>query len=597
MYRLLDPQSSETNLRIHRNDPIAVIDSESTSIAVTTTDGLLIYHNRAFAREHSLGTIALPVVNLCEFLPELWERCGRILDGQKIPNLRVIKLHSSDPNKPIGYLLLSANRCSCRQSLSNYYRMISENDNPNFLQHYSGLYVADPKAYTLRVNPSYEKIAFLPESEVLGRNLRELQEKGYFSQSVTLRVLEKLKHEPVRSVTIFQKIITGKEVLVTGMPIYDSEGRLSYVLTFVHDLLSLESIASRCDKLKLRVYNTKSGMNSETAPSQTRSSKQEPIPPLFDALPIVAKDPLSLATLRQIANASRYDSPVLLLGETGVGKDLFAKYLHHLQKKDVEIPFVTINCSAIPHELLESELFGYEEGAFSGARRGGKPGLFEEAQGGILFLNEISEMPLSLQAKLLTALDEGFIRRIGGNKARKVKTRIVCATNKDITNSIAQGTFRKDLYYRINVLTVHIPPLRDRPRDILPLIYHFVRKIAAEHGVVKHFSVEAQELLLSYSWPGNVRELRNLVERLIIFSTTDQISVADLPPEILNRQYIESGQNCSIAEKELPLKEAVRKYEFRLITQAINKYGSIPKAARALGIDPTTISRKLKHHS
>ena len=413
--------------------------------------------------------------------------------------------------------------------------MIAQKDSPEFQQHYSGLYVADPQAYTLTVNPSYEKIAFLPESELQGRNMQELQDKGYFSRSVTLQVLERLKYEQVKGITFIQKIITGKEALVTGAPIYNEGGKLCYVLTFVNDFLPLQSIACKCENFKSRFPGAKCRF------SQANTALSGPLPPCrevplpnFSSLPIVAKDPLSIAALRQVASAAKYDSPVLLLGETGVGKDLFVKYLYLLQKKNEDIPLVTINCSAIPNELLESELFGYEEGAFSGARKGGKRGLYEEARGGILFFDEVGEMPLSLQAKLLTALDEGIIRRIGGNKAIRVKTRIVCATNRDLTQFIAQGSFRNDLYYRINVLTIRIPSLRERPKDILPLLYHFARKISKEYGVIKNFSTEAQELLLSYSWPGNVRELRNLVERLMVFSTPIQISVADLPPEVLS---------------------------------------------------------------
>lgn len=588
MYQLLDFFTQTSDICVNRNESLAIVDSEDAAFAALTPDGCIAYHNRAFAKEHAVDYAAALGTSLCELLPDLWEQYRSLLAGHTMPDRRVIILRAAGSGKPVGYLLVHLNP---RNQSVDYYKMLAQNDSSQFLEHYSGLYVADPQACTLAVNPSYEKIAFLPESEVRGRNLQELQDKGYFSRSVTLQVLERLKYEQIKGITFVQKIITGKEALVTGVPVYNEEGKLCYVLTFVNDFLPLQTIARKCEnsmRAKYRLFQT-----NADPPGRLPANREAPLP-CFSSLPIVARDPLSIAALGQVASAAAYDSPVLLLGETGVGKDLFVKYLYHLQKKNEDIPFVTINCSAIPHELLESELFGYEEGAFSGARRGGKRGLFEEAGGGILFLDEVGEMSLSLQAKLLSALDEGFIRRIGGNKAIRVKTRVVCATNRDLAQLISRGAFRDDLYYRINVLTIRVPALRERPGDILPLLYHFARKISKRYGVTKYFSTEAQELLLSYSWPGNVRELRNLVERLMIFAAPAQIAVDDLPPEILNSTRVAPRQDRLIPEKPTTLKKAVRDYERRLIAEAIDRWGNPSRAARILGVDPTTLSRKLR---
>jgi transcriptional regulator with PAS, ATPase and Fis domain len=511
----------------------------------------------------------------------------------KPKDLKVINLWGTSSDKPNGHLVVSFPKENHGEQKIDA-DVLSIENHPNFVNSYTGLYLANPEAYTIKVNPAYEKIAFLPDTDLVGRSLRELEEKGYFSKSVTLVVLEKLKQGGSGSVSFFQKIITGKEVLVTGTPIYSEPDSLAYVLTYVQDLLPLAAITQKCiehdEKFRISVPRPLS------APAVAKADHHSPSTstlPKYDRLPMIARDPLSIATLQQVVCAAKYESPILLTGETGVGKDLIANYLHLLHKGGNDRPFVAVNCSAIPGELLESELFGYAEGAFSGARKGGKTGLFAQAHGGILFLNEISEMPLHLQAKLLTALDEGCIRPLGSSKAMQVKTRIVCATNLDLQSCIVKGSFRSDLYYRINVLAIHLPPLRDRPQDILPLLHHFVTRFSREYDLKRYLSPAVQEILLNYYWPGNVRELRNLVERLLVFSTTEQITLCDLPSEI-SGQPTAGGQADPVMDGDMSLKENVRRYEQALIEKALQRHGKISDAARMLGIDPTTLTRKLK---
>lgn len=593
MYQLLDLYQCQNDIRISKDDSWAILDTEDISFAGVTRNGDIIYCNRAFLLEYHIDQKSIRYPNIHEILPDFWGLRCKTSTEMKTKKRRVINLWTDVSERPLGHLIISFNKKAPGKSKIGLDTISLEN-HPDFLKFYTGLYVANPEAYTLKVNPAYEKIAFLDENDLVGKNLRELEEKGIFSKSVTLSVLDKLNRGGNGSVTLFQKIITGKEVFVTGTPIYSEQRRLTYILTYVRDLISLSTINRKCVDYeeKHRMFRGLSQATTSASKSTSCDSKR-PSLPMFDELPVIARDPLSISTLQRIVSAAKYESTILLTGETGVGKDLIANLLHLLQCGGIHRPFVAVNCSAIPGELLESELFGYAEGAFSGARRGGKSGLFVEAHGGVLFLNEISEMPLSLQAKLLSALDEGCIRPLGSSKTRQVKTRMIFATNKDLQRSIANGSFRSDLYYRINVLTVHIPPLRERPQDILPLVRHFMAQFSKEYGLKKHLSPAVQNILLKYEWPGNVRELRNLVERLMVFSSSEQIAICDLPPEILN-EHPSGRQAISRFEDGMSLKEAVRRYERILIEEALQKHGRIADAARMLSIDPTTLTRKLR---
>jgi transcriptional regulator with PAS, ATPase and Fis domain len=597
MYRLLDLLNCERDLRVGPNHPSAILDTEDVAIAAVTKTGHLIYCNPAFLLKNDIEYRDGRYPNVREVLPGLWDLLKKPPSEIRNKGPKIINVRSNSCNRLLGHLITFFEKKNPDRGKIDFNAVISADKHPDFVNSYTGLYVADPEAYTIKVNPAYEKIAFLPESDLIGRNLKELVENGYFSRSMTLCVLDKLKHQDANKVTFFQKIISGKDVLVTGKPIYTKEGELAYILTFVQDLLPLEIMARKFIDYENKLNSWWPGAQLIRA-SKFKIGPEESIAdlPTLDSLPIVAKDPRSISTLKQAVCAAQYDSPILLTGETGVGKDLIAKYVHLLQSGKQNKPFVVVNCSAIPGELLESELFGYEEGAFSGARKGGKSGLFAEAEGGILFLNEISEMPLCLQAKLLTVLDEGCIRPLGSSKTKQIKTRIVCATNKDLPSCIGQGSFRSDLYFRIKVLAIHIPPLRDRPQDILPLIYHFMAKLSSEYGVRKYLSPCIQEIFLRYTWPGNVRELRNLIERLLVFSPTNHISVCDLPPEYLMKCSENDKIKSADLKEGLTLKEAVRRYEADLIKAALTKYGKVAEAANNLGIDPTTLGRKLKQN-
>ena len=284
---------------------------------------------------------------------------------------------------------------------------------------------------------------------------------------------------------------------------------------------------------------------------------------------------------------AKTEAPVLILGESGVGKELIARFIH--KETGRKGKFVSVNCAAIPEDLFESELFGYEKGAFTGALRS-KPGLFEEADGGTIFLDEVGELPLNLQAKFLRVLQENEVRRVGGTQTKKVDVKVVAATNRDLEELVKKGDFREDLYYRLNVLTLRIPPLRERPEDILELTGFFLRKFSKKYNKKVEITPEALQILLSYSFPGNVRELENLIHRLVITSM-DKIRLEDLT------DLKEKENHCNEIDFSKPLPEKLAEFEKKMIEEALKRSDYVQvKAAKLLGIDEKSLRYKRKKY-
>ena len=304
----------------------------------------------------------------------------------------------------------------------------------------------------------------------------------------------------------------------------------------------------------------------------------------------IAESRVMKRVLSLVAKVAPTDATVLLTGESGTGKEVLARLIHTLSGRK-NAPFVSVNCAAIPEGLLEAELFGYEKGAFTGAVKS-KPGLFEEAKGGTIFLDEIAELPLPLQAKLLRVLQDGTFRRVGGTKELKTDARIIAATNRDLKEMINEGSFREDLYWRLNVFNIHIPSLRERKEDIIPLAHHFLKSFARKYGKsVKEFSRDAVEFLLTYPFPGNVRELENMIERAVILSQGEIITVEDLKlPEIEHESFKD-------ALFTLPLTEAVELLEKIRIEKALKEAKGVKsKAAELLGISERVLRYKIQKY-
>lgn len=283
---------------------------------------------------------------------------------------------------------------------------------------------------------------------------------------------------------------------------------------------------------------------------------------------------------------AKVDSTLLILGESGVGKEVIVKYLHQ-ESERANQPLIKVNCAAIPKHLLESELFGYEKGAFTGADSRGKPGLFEQANGGTIFLDEIGDMPIDLQVKLLRVLQEFEITRVGGRSSFKIDVRVVSATHRNLEEMVENGEFRKDLYYRLNIVPIKIPALRERKADIVPLAFYFLNKMNKKNRLNKRFHPEIIRFFEEYPWPGNIRELENLIERLVVTADLEQIGLEDLPPSML--QGLELKQNVKST-----LKEIIEKVERKIIKEKIQEYKTTRSTAKELGISQSALVKKMK---
>ncbi len=294
----------------------------------------------------------------------------------------------------------------------------------------------------------------------------------------------------------------------------------------------------------------------------------------------------------EVKHIAQVDSTVLLAGESGVGKEVFAQTIHEYSARKNE-PFIRVNCGALPESLIESELFGYEKGAFTGADQKGKPGLFELAHKGSIFLDEVTELPYPMQAKLLRVLQEREIMRVGGTRTFPVDVRVIAATNQNIKELVRSRKFREDLYYRLHVVPIEIPPLRKRTPDIIPLAIHFLKRFNSQYHLDKSLTREALHALEGYAWPGNVRELQNVIERLVVTTRKDNIGTEDVLPHL----YVEEDrgrEHKTLVLDIMPLREAVEEVENQLISLALKKYGTASKVAKILGVSPATLSRRIQ---
>lgn len=434
-----------------------------------------------------------------------------------------------------------------------------------------GIYISDGQGVGLIVNKSYERMTGVWPKELIGKNIAEVVEEGVVSNSVTLEVLEQN-----RTVTINQQIM-GRDFLVTGIPIYDEEKRISRVVTTVRDITELDRLNQ-----KIKEMNERSQKYHQEL-MILRDKK-------LDTGDLVVKSKAMKKVVEMAFRVSLFDSTCLLLGESGVGKDVIARLIHGNSARRKN-PFIKINCGAIPRELLEAELFGYESGAFTGARDEGKPGMFELAHTGTLFLDEIAEMPLNLQVKILHAIQDRTIHRVGGTKPFKVDIRIVAATNRNLEKMVKMGSFREDLYYRLNIISIKIPPLRERSDDIIPLVQFNLQQLNEQYGTNKRLSPEAAQCLLNYQWPGNVRELNNIIERSLVISNSDIITPEQLPGEIFKSDKLPIH-----IENNKKLKEAVAAVEKHLILESAKRHKTLRGIAKELGVDKSTISRKIHRY-
>ena len=436
---------------------------------------------------------------------------------------------------------------------------------------YDGLFITDGNGITLRYNKAFEQLTLIDTNEYRGKSVAEIKRDGIISDPVTLHVLEQKK-----SITVMQESQSGKLTLTTGNPVFDANDKIIRVVCNVRDITELNLLKQELEKeqglsqhyeTQLKALKLKYTGSEKMVVTSTRMRN------LIDMV-------IRLATV---------DSTVLITGESGTGKELIAETIHsNSARKDK--PLIKVNCGAIPENLLESELFGYEGGAFTGAKKEGKPGVIELAAGGTLFLDEIGEIPLNLQVKLLRFLQSKEFTRVGGESSITVDVRIVTATNRHLLEMVQQKQFREDLYYRLNVVPVQVPALRERKEDIPALVAHFLQVFNRKYNMNKKISPGVVDNLMRYDWPGNVRELENLIERMVVITIKDIITTADLPSHLcdstdLNSPYV-------MVSGIVPLREAVESVEKQLLEKAYAKYRTTRQMAQELKVDASTVVRK-----
>lgn len=453
-----------------------------------------------------------------------------------------------------------------------------------FESSYDGFYIANHDGRVTRVNSAWERICGFPRSLIIGKKAQELVENKCFDQSVAVEAMNQKK-----SVTLLVNITKGPrqgtQVMATGTPIFAGDGNIDQIVVNVRDMTDLEQLRRRLDasvELNRRYA-------SELEQVRLQQLKMEDL--------VMRSTPMKKIT-EMAARIAMVDSTVLVMGESGVGKEVITNKIHALSRRKNQ-PFIKVNCGAIPDNLLESELFGYAGGAFTSAKKEGKPGMFELAAGGTLFLDEIGELPLNLQVKLLRVLQEKKLTRIGDIKEMAVDVRVIAATNKDLTALIKTGAFREDLFYRLNVFGIIIPPLRERREDIPALLNKFLLKNNEKYGMKKSFSTATVERLMNYAWPGNVRELENLVERLVVLVNEPYIEPFHLPEAMQANTVREqfAGDGAVPPGSRVTYRQALEAMEERLLRQTFKEQGTTRKVAEVLGVNQSTIVRKMKQYS
>jgi transcriptional regulator with PAS, ATPase and Fis domain len=440
------------------------------------------------------------------------------------------------------------------------YRLILDNI-------HNGIIVTDPQGYVTHFNAPYGRFLNLDPAQQIGRHTTEVVENSRM-HLVAQSGQPEINHA---------HHIRGQEMVVQRIPIF-REGRVIAVFGQVmfKNVSDVGALASQLKDLKRKVRLYQEEISSLRAARYTLES-------------IIGPSPALEALKAEARQAAKNRLPVLITGESGTGKELFAQAIHHASPRRAQ-PLVRINCSTIPAELFESELFGYDKGAFTGARNEGKPGKIELAHGGTLFLDEIGELPLALQPKLLRVLEEKEFERVGGTKVRSSDFRLIAATNQDLDQMMAQGRFRKDLFYRLNVIGLHLPPLRARVEDIPPLVEHLLAQIAPPPSHPR-FTAEAMHVLTTYHWPGNVRELANALERVVASLEGDTIQRSDLP------FHLQNPPRPDRQNQPWDLRHALARAEREALRHALALcQGNKSQAAQMLGIHRTLLYKKMARH-
>jgi PAS domain S-box-containing protein/TyrR family helix-turn-helix protein len=563
----------------------AILRKSLDSLFITDAKGLVLSVNEAYTKITGINAEDILGKTLYELVEKgLYKRAAALM---------VIESHESvsytektktgrtalfigtpifDPEGNLINVLVNIHDITELESVSNelvYTKELKDELDAVIQASFDGIVVTDSNATILSINDSYQRITGLTREELVGKNMYDLTQSGLFDHSDVSIVIESRK-----AVTFTQKLNTGKTILVTGNPIFNDNGDLVRIITNARDLTEL-------NKLRQEVEHA----------NRLRQHYEEELHKIRMEDSFIAEATSSKNLQELIARVSKVDSTILIQGESGVGKEIVASELHY-QSPRRDKAYIKINCAAIPENLLESELFGYDKGAFTGARKEGKMGIFELANHGSLFLDEVGDIPLHLQVKLLRVLQENEITRVGGSLPIQVDVRVIAATNRNLREMVKEKLFREDLFYRLNVVPIHVPPLRERKGEIEPLVNHFLEMFNKKYSLNKTIDPQIIHAIQDYEWPGNIRELRNVIERAIVTSPDTVIHEIIFPGSEEHMQLDSDADNLT----PVSLKSEVEAFEKELLRKYIDKLGSSRKVAAALGTSQTTIWRKANQY-
>lgn len=440
-----------------------------------------------------------------------------------------------------------------------------------------GIFISDKEGTTLYINKAYEKLTGLSGKEVCGKAVSELQSQGVFDVFLNPKIVK-----TKAPASLVQKLGQKNNIVhLQGFPVFDDEGEVCLVVTFVRDVTVMTSLRETIAEQR-KTIERYHGRITDILGTQPSTEG-------------IFASPVMKELVKMLMDIAQTDATVLLLGETGVGKDVLARMIHQRSKRDGEM-FMKVDCSSIAETLIESEFFGYVKGAFSGANTQGRAGYFEMASGGTIFLDEIGELPLPMQSKLLRVLQDQEIIRLGSSRIIPVDVRIIAATNRDLKTEIKEGKFRQDLFYRLNVAKAVVPPLRERLEDIPLLAKHFLDLHCTKYKKSMSFSDEMLGAFTRYSWPGNIRELYNLVLQLVVTKPEGKLTTRDLPSHITTPEENHTADLNSLlshVDIKKPLNEIIAEIEEHIISRGIEEHGSIHNAAKVFQVNRSTLFRKL----
>ncbi len=462
---------------------------------------------------------------------------------------------------------------------------------------YDGLTYTDENGTIIFSNKAYADITGIQNEDILGKTIYELGPQGF---PVSNMVLEVFKTKKTLSEVIQYKK-SNKEVLVTIVPVKDEDGIFKGIVGNIRDLTNLNELRKELSLITAKYAEEKTKheeINKELELQRQNNLKlKEKINALMDSLDndieLLANSKYSIRLTELAYRISNVDSTILITGESGVGKDVFCRLVHKLYNKNK--PYIKISCGAIPEALMESELFGYEPGSFTGAIKNGKKGVFEAAQDGIVFLDEVGELTPALQVKLLTVLQDRKFYRIGGTNEVKVEAKIMSATNRNLKEDVEKGLFRRDLYYRLNVIPVNIPTLRERKEDIIPLANNYLDKLNNKNNTNVRIKFDVQKILEEYEWPGNIRELNNIIERMYVFNVNDEITLDNLPEEL--KAYRNDYENIMDLDNNKNLKDVMDDIEAKIILKKLELDLTLNEVSEKLGINISTLQRKIERYN